>query len=63
MARSEMYKEGRTPLHTFRADIDYCHACLLYTSGQSAAPNKNIILRKNEQSKTKKTCDPSGSGI
>ena len=19
-------KEGRTPLHTFRADIDYCHA-------------------------------------
>lgn len=26
MARSEMYKEGRTPLHTFRADIDYAHA-------------------------------------
>ena len=26
MARSEMYKEGRTPLHTFRADIDYCLA-------------------------------------
>ena len=26
MARSEMYKEGRTPLHTYRADIDYCHA-------------------------------------
>lgn len=23
MARSELYKEGRTPLHTFRADIDY----------------------------------------
>jgi small subunit ribosomal protein S3 len=23
MARSEMYKQGRTPLHTFRADIDY----------------------------------------
>ncbi len=23
IARSEMYKEGRTPLHTFRADIDY----------------------------------------
>ena len=20
-----MFKEGRTPLHTFRADIDYCH--------------------------------------
>ena len=26
MARSEMFKEGRTPLHTLRADIDYCHA-------------------------------------
>ena len=25
MARKEMYNEGRTPLHTFRADIDYCH--------------------------------------
>ena len=26
MARSEFYKEGRIPLHTFRADIDYCLA-------------------------------------
>lgn len=26
MARSEMFKDGRTPLHTFRADIDYCLA-------------------------------------
>ena len=26
MARSEMYKEGRTPLHTLRADIDYALA-------------------------------------
>jgi small subunit ribosomal protein S3 len=26
MARSEMYKEGRTPLHTLRADIDYAIA-------------------------------------
>ncbi|MAZ00709.1 MAG: 30S ribosomal protein S3 [Flavobacteriales bacterium] len=23
MARSELFKEGRTPLHTFRSDIDY----------------------------------------
>jgi len=23
MARSEMYKEGRIPLHTIRADVDY----------------------------------------
>ncbi len=26
MARSEEFKEGRTPLHTFRADIDYAHS-------------------------------------
>ncbi len=26
MARSEIYKEGRIPLHTFRADIDYAHS-------------------------------------
>lgn len=26
MARSEQYKEGRIPLHTFRADIDYATA-------------------------------------
>jgi small subunit ribosomal protein S3 len=26
MARSEEYKDGRTPLHTFRADIDYAQS-------------------------------------
>jgi small subunit ribosomal protein S3 len=26
MARSETIKEGRIPLHTFRADVDYCQA-------------------------------------
>ena len=35
MARKEMLKEGRTPLHTFRADIDYC---------QAEAPTKVGIL-------------------
>jgi len=33
MARSEMFKEGRTPLHTFRADIDYCQAEALTKMG------------------------------
>jgi small subunit ribosomal protein S3 len=33
MARSEMYKDGRTPLHTFRADIDYHQADALTTYG------------------------------
>ncbi len=33
MARTEMYKEGRIPLHTFRADIDYCQAEALTKMG------------------------------
>ena len=33
MARSEMYKEGRTPLHTLRADIDYSLAEALTKTG------------------------------
>lgn len=33
MARSEQYKEGRTPLHTFRADIDYAVGEALTTYG------------------------------
>ena len=33
MARKEMYKEGRTPLHTFRADIDYCQTTALTKVG------------------------------
>ena len=33
MARSEMYKEGRTPLHTFRANIDYAQAEALTKTG------------------------------
>lgn len=33
MARSEMYKDGRTPLHTLRADIDYAVGEALTTFG------------------------------
>ena len=33
MARKEMLKEGRTPLHTFRADIDYCSATAITKVG------------------------------
>ena len=35
MARSEMFKEGRTPLHTFRADIDYALAVAKSRSGSA----------------------------
>jgi small subunit ribosomal protein S3 len=34
MARNEQYKEGRIPLHTFRADIDYALAEALTTYGK-----------------------------
>src|SRR6201999_1907182 len=34
MARSEQYKEGRIPLHTFRADIDYALSEALTTYGK-----------------------------
>nr|WP_319399999.1 30S ribosomal protein S3 [uncultured Carboxylicivirga sp.] len=33
MARTEMYKEGRTPLHTLRANIDYAQAEALTKMG------------------------------
>ena len=33
MARTEQYKEGRIPLHTLRADIDYAEAEALTTYG------------------------------
>ena len=35
MARSEMYKEGRIPLHTLRADIDYALVEAHTTHGRS----------------------------
>ena len=34
MARTETYKEGRTPLHTLRADIDYTIAEALTVYGK-----------------------------
>jgi len=34
MARTEQYKEGRVPLHTFRADIDYALSEALTTYGK-----------------------------
>ena len=33
IARSEMYREGRVPLHTFRANIDYATAIAKTTYG------------------------------
>ena len=33
IARTEWYREGRVPLHTFRAEIDYAHSEALTTYG------------------------------
>ncbi len=33
IARTEWYREGRVPLHTFRADIDYAYAKAMTTYG------------------------------
>jgi small subunit ribosomal protein S3 len=70
MARSEMYKEGRTPLHTLRADIDYSLAEALTKVGligikvwickgeiygkRDLAPNIGIKSSKPKQSFKKK---------
>jgi len=51
MARTEIYKEGRTPLHTLRADIDYATAEALTIYGIIGVKvwicRGEIINRKN----------------
>lgn len=65
IARSEMYKDGRVPLHTFRADIDYAHVEAHTTYGRlgvkvwimlgevygkrDLAPNTNVETKKQPQ--------------
>ncbi len=52
MSRSEMYKEGRIPLHTLRADIDYAQDIAKTTYGTIGVKVwicKGEILGKGEQ--------------
>jgi small subunit ribosomal protein S3 len=49
IARSEYYTEGQIPLHTFRADIDYCHAKAHTTYGVIGVKvwvNKGMVYKK-----------------
>ena len=46
MARSELYKEGRTPLHTLRADIDYAQTGALTTRVTTSASALTAWLRE-----------------
>lgn len=55
MARSEEYKEGRTPLHTFRADIDYAISEALTVYGKIGIKTwicKGEVLGKRDLSFT-----------
>jgi len=52
MARTESYKEGRIPLHTLRADVDYGTAEALTTFGLTGVKvwiyNGDILTQKEE---------------
>lgn len=53
IARTEWYREGRVPLHTFRADIDYslCEAQTTYGKiGVKVWVYKGDVIRKKNQS-------------
>lgn len=65
MARSEMYKDGRTPLHTFRADIDYCLSEAHTTYGRIGIKvwiMKGEVYGKRDLSNLLGTTKKSGSG-
>lgn len=57
MARTEIYKEGRIPLHTLRADIDYGFAEALTTFGLIGIKvwvySGEILSNKEEDSESK----------
>jgi small subunit ribosomal protein S3 len=55
IARTEWYREGRVPLHTFRADIDYATAEALTTYGIIGVKvwiYKGEVFGKQEQKQT-----------
>lgn len=51
IARTEWYKEGRIPLHTIRADIDYAHGRAETTYGSIGV---KVWINKGEDNATKK---------
>jgi len=54
IARTEWLKEGRIPLQTFRADIDYGFAEAYTTMGQIGV--KTWVFKKSSLRRRKKTC-------
>lgn len=64
MARSEEFKQGRTPLHTFRADIDYSWKEALTIYGKIGIKTwicKGEILGKADLSPNQESKDTGGS--
>ncbi len=59
MARTESYKEGRIPLHTLRADIDYGFAVAQTTFGTIGVKvwiyNGDVLTQKEESEEDKYT--------
>lgn len=57
MARTEIYKDGRVPLHTLRADIDYGFAESLTTFGLTGIKvwlyNGDVLSKDQEESEDK----------
>ena len=65
MARSEEYKDGRTPLHTFRADIDYALVEALTVYGKIGIKvwiMKGEVLGKRDLSPNVGQNQPGGGG-
>ena len=59
IARTESYREGRVPLHTFRADIDYGLAEARTTYGVIGV---KIWIFKGEVFKTEQPAEPAAEG-
>ena len=60
IARSEWYREGRVPLHTLRADIDYATSEALTTYGIIGIKvwvYKGDLLNRNEQPAVEEVAD------
>lgn len=66
IARTEWYREGRVPLHTLRADIDYGFAEALTTFGIIGVKiwlYKGDIMEHDPMAREKKQKDASGGGM
>jgi small subunit ribosomal protein S3 len=65
IARTEWYREGRVPLHTLRADVDYGFAEALTTYGIIGVKvwiYKGDVMEHNPQARDQRISDAQSSG-